>query len=367
MAKRYKLSDKTLGFAGMCNHNALVAESLGQEQLAHTWRMLHLILEDSKNIRYFDSDDEEFMAMIREAEKEAAKKNKNKNHKPVANGQSGAKNGEPEARQLAAAEATNGNDNSAQRSRHASSKQGRSRTGTIDKQQQQASNVRRRSSQGARGKSASGGSRTNTQQKHHLHSDEEYDEQEAAAEEDVDGYERTLTNIASGQSFGVSHGHDFFGANEISSHLVLDPLVAPPEAYNVNPNLNELPKGWVLQEEAFQPQVDLDALFNQDDEQNDENVDQLFGGAPGAVGGDGVSDFAVVNGGGAAGPVNGYGGPQAQQDANAGSSLQTVTIEDQTSALVCIPSATECPDWDGFPTAIESIKFYAENVDVQVR
>ena len=198
------------------------------------------------------------------------------------------------------------------------------------------------------GKSTSGGSHSQQQL-----SDEEFEDNEYEDTNDI-----TLTNIASGQLFGVVYGHDFFGENEISSPLLLDPLVAPPEAYNTNDNLYELPSGWVLKEEAFEPQVDLNALFN-----NKENA--ITNGE--AANGD-LEPGLIVNG-------NGYRSSQKQQQQGQGkqpnlgdielNALQTVTIEDQTSALLCVPAATSHADWTDDSIIKSTIMFYSEKGDVQ--
>lgn len=307
-AQNYKLSGGSLD--ALCEINARVADSANRPQVAETWRMLRLLVMSPLDMLDFDldadvNDDDGGGARSLDVDLVHRGASAMHNNEDIGFGRSRATTADSSLRHDQGA--AGGSDHHA----------GGARKGSSSLQSDR---------RGSRGKTSSAESKMME------------NNNGMSEEEDVEGdyaeNELTLTNIASGQMLTGGICNDFFGDSEISADLVLENFVAVGNNVE-NGGTDQVPLGWELRSEAFEPRVNLNLLSevvtNDEAHATTNGGDVITTGAAAAV----TTDF------------------------------QTVLVEDQTSSLLCVDSALQRSEWEAESILKETLAQYAEIGDVQ--
>lgn len=328
-AKRLKLTGGAFDY--LCEHNAKVCESCGRLQLAETWRMLRILFKNPLDILmeemsvscYEEEKDDKELLDQTSPEQSPQKVN---NHNEDVPSLMPAIELDPEKDRLRHL--------STRVRHHSASIRDRSGTGEFHKkddpgridENEDLLRTKKRSSTGGTGNRGGGKnfSGSGSRNQSNYNSGDDDDDEEDFGETN----ELTLTNIASGQML-TGIGNDFFGDCELSADLGIDHLVAIENgAGSLGANYGyEQPYGWELKSEAFDLRVEIKESATQEDEE----------------------DFNQA-------------GDHSSSDEPA---VQTVTIEDQTSALLCVAEAHQRTLWKPNKIIRDLLFHFAEHGDVQ--
>ena len=325
-AQKYMLTGASLEI--LCEHNAQVSEAAKRHQVAESWRLIKLLVKDPLDILEDELNNEDDYP---KGSQEATE------HYPKGCQDTTDKDSELTDAAAAAAVVVRDDDSKClqrtSRSRVSAdvsvneSRTKRRGSSATSNQQPQVSN--------SRGKHSSAESRGAAGDTNNLSEDETEDG--AYAENEL-----TLPNIASVQMLTGGICNDFFGDTEIGGDLILENFVAA-----VNNTSNDHLR-WELKSEAFEPRVNLNVEQLQEDDMdiklgNDMDDDEDQEGKQGSSNKDPETGGAGLD----------------QENA------QTVIVEDQTSALLCVDTAFDQQMWAATPIIRDTLNHFAETGDVQ--